>query len=74
VGSSEETVNVVNNKDSSYDFTFQDFLRNPFVKVFLGSLFFIIILYLIKYLLSFIKPQKGGTSPVVGVPSFKFNT
>jgi carbonic anhydrase len=61
VGSSEETVNVVKNTDSYYDFSVQDFLKNPVVKVILGSLLFIIILYLIKYLLTFIKPQKGGS-------------
>jgi carbonic anhydrase len=61
VGSSEETVNVVKNKESYYDFSFNDYLKNPFVKVFLGSLLFIIILYFIKYLLTFIKPQKGGS-------------
>ena len=73
VGESEETVNVVKNT-STYDFSIQDFLKNPIVKLVLGSLMFIIILYVIKTFLNFIKPQKGGASPVVGVPSFKFNT
>ena len=61
VGSSDETVNVVKNKDNYYDFSFKDFLKNPFVQVILGSLFFIIILYVIKALLNFIKIQKGGS-------------
>jgi carbonic anhydrase len=74
VGSSEETVNVVKNKESYHDLSFNDYLKNPFVKVFLGSLLFILILYFIKYLLTFIKPQKGGsiTSQVTGGSRFTF--
>jgi hypothetical protein len=60
VGESEETVNVVKNT-STYDFSVQDFLKNPIVQLILGSLMFIIILYVIKYFLNFIKPQKGGS-------------
>lgn len=60
VDSSDETVDVVT--DTSGSLSFQDWLENPGVKLLLGSLIFIVILYIIKNLLGYIKPIKGGSS------------
>ena len=58
VGSSEEQTDVVTDTGSSM--TMSDWLKNPLVKLILGSLLFIIILYIIKHLLDLLKPAKGG--------------
>lgn len=43
--------------------TNKDWLNNPLVKLFLGSLLFITILFVIKYLLDMLKPTtKGGSN------------
>lgn len=61
VGSSDETTEVVTDMGSSpYPETMSDWLKNPTVQIVLGSLLFILILYIVKYLLSSIKPAKGG--------------
>ena len=40
-----------------------DWLNNPLVKLLLGSLLFITILFVIKYLLNMLKPAtKGGSN------------
>lgn len=63
VGSSDETKEIVTDMGTSpYPMTISDWLKNPAVKLILGSLLFIIILYGIKYLLNLIKPQKGGST------------
>lgn len=62
VGSSEESTEVVTDMGSSpYPTTLSDWLKNPLVKLLLGSLLFIVILYVVKYLLGMIKPAKGGS-------------
>ena len=71
VGSSEETVNVVT-KTSTYDFSINDFFKNPIVILILGSLGFIIILFVINYFLNIMKPKKGGAL-TPDVPTFNFN-
>jgi Na+-translocating ferredoxin:NAD+ oxidoreductase RnfA subunit len=71
VGSSEETVNVVTST-STYDFSIKDFFKNPIVILILGSLGFIIILFVINYFLNFMKPKKGGAL-TSDVPTFNFN-
>jgi hypothetical protein len=71
VGSSEETVNVVTST-STYDFSIKDFFKNPIVILILGSLGFIIILFVINYFLNFMKPKKGGAL-TPDVPTFNFN-
>jgi carbonic anhydrase len=58
VGSSEEQTEIVTDMGSSM--TMSDWLKNPLVKLLLGSLLFIIILYIIKYSLNLLKPAKGG--------------
>ena len=60
VDSSDEQVEVVT--DTSSSISFQDWLNNPAVKLVLGSLLFIVILYVIKNLLNIIKPTKGGSA------------
>lgn len=59
VSSSEEQTEVVT--DYSTPISFSDWLKNPLVKLILGSLIFIILLYIIKYLLNMLKPAKGGS-------------
>lgn len=58
VGSSEETTEIVTNNVSPISFS--DWLKNPIVKLILGSLLFIIILFMIKYALNLIQPSKSG--------------
>ena len=58
VGSSEDNTEVIIDNYSSY--SWQDWLNNPLIKILLGSLLFIIILYGVKFLLNSIKPTKGG--------------
>jgi carbonic anhydrase len=63
VGSSNETVEVVTDMGTSpYPSTIKDWLNNPLVKLILGSLLFIILLYVIKYLLNLLKPLRGGSN------------
>jgi carbonic anhydrase len=54
VGSSEESVQIVTDTGSSSSTS--DLLNNSFVKLLLGSLLFIVILYGLKYVLNMIKP------------------
>jgi carbonic anhydrase len=62
VGSSDDTTEVITDMGSSpYTSTIDDWLKNPLVKMMLGSLLFIVILYIVKYLLNMLKPAKGGT-------------
>ena len=63
VGSSDESTEVVTDTGGySYPSNISDWLNNPVVKLVLGSLLFIVILYLIKYALSALKPTKGGSA------------
>ena len=66
VGSSEDTTEVVTDTGGGSD-TLKDWLNNPMVKLFLGTLLFIIILYLVKYGLNLIKPLKGGATATASV-------
>ena len=71
VGSSDDKVDILTDTEigigiGSYQ-NMGDWLNDPFVKLFIGSLIFIILLYGIKYSLNFIKPAKGGG----GVETFK---
>lgn len=59
VGSSDETVDVVTESDSAL--SYEDWLDNPVIKLILGSLLFIAILYVIKNALNLFKPSKGGS-------------
>jgi hypothetical protein len=62
VGSSEDTTDIITDMGSSpYPTNISDWLKNPLIKLFLGSIIFIIILYIVKYLLNIIKPTKGGS-------------
>lgn len=62
VGSSDKTTEIITDiGNSPYPSTISDWLKNPVVKLILGSLLFIIILYGIKYLLNLIKPQKNNS-------------
>jgi len=74
VGSSEETTEIITDMGSSIyptNMNMSDWLKHPFVKLFFGSLIFIIILYFVKYLLNLIKPSKGGIGGVTEVISGK---
>jgi carbonic anhydrase len=63
VGSSDDSIEVVTDTGSSpYPTTFGDWLNNPVVKLLLGSLLFIVILYAVKYTLNILKPPKGGSA------------
>lgn len=59
VNESEESVNVVTDNGS---FSYEDWLKLPGVKLIMGALIFIVILYGLKYLLSLLKPIKGGSN------------
>ena len=58
VGESDETTDVVTDTGGS---SFSEWLDSPVVKLVLGSLLFIIILYGINNLLKLFKPIKGGS-------------
>jgi carbonic anhydrase len=61
VGVSDKTTEVVteiSNSSSSAPPTMDDWLKNPLVRLLLGSLIFILILYIVKYLLNMVKPVK----------------
>ena len=66
VDSSEETTEIITDMGSSVylngekDTNMNDLLKHPLIQLFIGSLLFIAILYVIKYLLNMIKPTKGG--------------
>jgi len=63
VGKSDDSIEVVTDMESSpYPTTVSEWLNNPLVKLFLGSLVFIMLLYLVKYALSILKPPKGGST------------
>ena len=64
VGSSDEQIEVVTDMGGT-TMSIGDWLSNPLVKLFFGSLLFIIILYAIKYLLNMLKPAKGGAIEAV---------
>ena len=65
VGSSDENTEVITDMGGA-TMSFSEWLANPVVKLILGSLLFIIILYATKKLLSFFKPAKGGSIEAVG--------
>jgi carbonic anhydrase len=60
VGSSDDTTEVVTDMGGS-TISIKDWLNNPIVKLFLGTIIFIVILYAVKYLLNMLKPAKGGS-------------
>ena len=61
VGSSDETTEVVTDMGNSpYPSTLKDWLKNPLVQLLLGSLLFIVLLYVVKYALNVLKPARGG--------------
>lgn len=60
VGSSEETTEVVTDMGGT-SMSFSEFLNNPLVKLILGSLLFIIILFVINKGLNLFNPKKGGS-------------
>lgn len=59
VGISEETSQIVTD-GGEYSASAEDFLNNPYIKIILGSLIFIVLLYGVKSLLGIFKPAKGG--------------
>ena len=66
VGSSDDSTQIITNMDNNMDdnsIKLGDWLNNPLVKLLLGSLLFITILFVIKYLLNMLKPAtKGGSN------------
>ena len=65
VGSSDESTEIVTDMGSSpYPSTVSDWLNNPLVRLLLGSLLFILILYVVKYLLNMIKPVRIEEIPI----------
>ena len=68
VGESDETTDIVTDTGgSSSSLSFSDWLNSPTVKLVLGSLLFIIILYGINNLLKLFKPVKGGSVKTDGL-------
>ena len=69
VGESDETTDIVTDTggSSSSSLSFSDWLNSPTVKLVLGSLLFIIILYGINNLLKLFKPVKGGSVKTDGL-------
>jgi len=68
VGSSDKSIEIVTDMGSSpYPTTVSEWLNNPTVKLLLGSLLFIVILYIVKYLLDMIKPVKLQEIPTAMV-------
>jgi carbonic anhydrase len=63
VGASDENIDIIT--DTGTSFSYQDWSKNPLIKIFLGSLLFIIILYVVKNLLGIFKPTKNGTVEIV---------
>jgi carbonic anhydrase len=63
VGESEETTEVITNNGSTMSFS--EWLNSPLVKLILGSLLFIIILYAVNKMLNLFKPVKGGAIEAV---------
>jgi carbonic anhydrase len=59
VGSSDDTVEILTDTGIG-NYELGNWLKNPFVKLFIASVIFIILLYGIKYSLNFLKPEKGG--------------
>jgi carbonic anhydrase len=66
VGQSDETMQIVT--DTSYStMSYADIINNPLFKIIMGSLIFIILLYVVSGLLGTLSPSKGGSiSTVVG--------
>lgn len=62
VGSSDESTEIVTDMGGT-TVNLSDWLNNPIVKLILGAMLFILLLYFTKFLLSFAKPTKGG-SPI----------
>lgn len=63
VGSSDDSTEVVTDMGSSpYPSTVSEWLNNPLVKLLLGSLLFIVMLYVVKYALNMLKTPKGGSA------------
>jgi hypothetical protein len=61
VGQSEETEQVVTDTGSSSGtFDLNSLLNNPTFKLILGSLIFVLLLYILSHLLGLLKPSKGG--------------
>ena len=67
VGNSEETTDIVKNEINPL--SFQDWMKNPMIKMFLGTLLFIIILFVIKYLLDLFQEKRSsnlGANSITG--------
>jgi carbonic anhydrase len=63
VGQSEEEDVIVTDSGSSSDFfKNKDIMKNPIFQIFLGAIIFLVIIYLIKFLVSALKPTTGGAS------------
>jgi hypothetical protein len=61
VGSSDDTVEIITDTGmGTGSYQIGDLLNNQYVKLFIGSVIFIILLYGIKYGLNYITPSKGG--------------
>lgn len=58
VGQSDELTEVVTYSDN-VSFSFSDLLKNPFIKLLVASIIFIVILFLVKYALNTVKPTKN---------------
>jgi carbonic anhydrase len=66
VGQSEEEDVIVTDSGTSSDFLKnQNIMKNPIFQIFLGAIIFVVIIYLIKFLGSALKPITGGSSAAV---------
>ena len=65
VGQSEEEEVVIMDSGTSSDYlTSKNIMQNPIFQIFLGSIIFIVIIYLIQFLVGILKPMKGGDSSI----------
>ena len=62
VGQSEENETVVTSTGTSGTIDLNSILNNPIFKLIIGSLIFIILLFLLSKLLGLLKPTKGGAT------------
>ncbi len=66
VGSSDNLTEIVTDMGNySYPSNLSEWLNNSVVQLCLGSLLFIIMLYVVKYILNMLKPQKGGSTEII---------
>jgi carbonic anhydrase len=60
ISNSKEEITIINSETTgSFGVSLEDIWNNPILKFLFGSIIFIILLYITKYLLTILKPAKG---------------